>query len=93
MGKGKVLHRVAHAGLRVLITPSDSGKTQFNYSEIFGAAMSASISTSYHPRPRTLGTGISIWWTQIGWDAVGFELKEFWPDMRRYLRHQKSNTP
>jgi len=89
MGKGKFLHRFAYAGLRVLITRSDSGKTQFNFSEIFGAAMSAGISNAYHPRPRTLGSALSIWGTQVGWDAVGYELKEFWPDLHRYLLRGK----
>jgi hypothetical protein len=25
----------------------------------------------------------TIWWTQIGWDAIAYELKEFWPEVRR----------
>ena len=91
MGKGKVLHRVEYAGLRVFLTRSDSGKTQFNYSEIFGSALAAGISNAYHPAPRTLVENVSVWWTQIGWDVVGFELKEFWPDLKRKLH--KSSGP
>jgi hypothetical protein len=88
MGQGRVLHRAAHAALQVIITRSDSGKRQFNASEILGAAMAAGISNAYHPGPRTLGSNTSVWWTQIGWDVVAYEIKEFWPDIHRYfLRH------
>jgi hypothetical protein len=92
MGKGKFLHRAAYAGERIIITRSDSGKTQFNFSEVFGSALAAGISNAYHPAPRTLGSNISIWWTQIGWDAVGYELKEFWPDVHRYLKRKFNHT-
>ncbi len=88
MGKGKFLHRAGYAGLRIFVTRSDSGKTQFNYSEIFGSALAAGISNAYHPAPHTLESNISVWWTQIGWDAVGYEMKEFWPDVHRYLRRK-----
>jgi hypothetical protein len=92
LGKGSFLHRAAYAGLRVLITRSDSGKTQFNFSEILGAGSAAAISNAYHPGPRTLGSNLNVWGTQIGWDAVGYEMKEFWPDIHRYLvrHHQKT---
>jgi hypothetical protein len=92
LGKGSVLHRVAYAGLRVLITRSDSGKTEFNFSEILGAGTAAAISNAYHPGPRTFGSSVNVWGTQIGWDAVAYEMKEFWPDLHRYLvrHHQKA---
>ncbi len=92
LGKGTFLHRAGYAGLRIFLTRSDSGKTQFNYSEIFGSALAAGISNAYHPAPRTLDSNISVWWTQIGWDAVGYEMKEFWPDVHRYLRRKFSHS-
>lgn len=85
MGKGRVLHRLTYAMCRVFITRSDSGNTQFNFSELLGSGVAAGIANAYHPAPRTLGNSISIWWTQIGWDAAGYELKEFWPDLKRKL--------
>jgi hypothetical protein len=85
MGKGKIFHRIAYAASRVFITRSDSGHSQFNFSELLGSGVAAGISNAYHPPPRTLGDNISIWWTQIGWDAAGYELKEFWPDLKRKL--------
>jgi hypothetical protein len=44
-------HRAGYAMSRIFVTRTDSGHSQFNYSEIFGSAMAAAISTnSYHPR-------------------------------------------
>jgi hypothetical protein len=51
MGHGSFTHRTFYAISRNLITRTDSGKNQFNYSEVFGGALSAAISTySYHPK-------------------------------------------
>ena len=48
---GSLLHRAGYAASRIFVTRTDSGRAQFNYSEIVGSAVSASISTfSYHPR-------------------------------------------
>jgi hypothetical protein len=92
LGKGKFLHRAEYAAMRIVITRSDSGKSEFNFSEILGAGTAAAISNAYSPPPRTLDSNISVWVTQMGWDVVGFEMKEFWPDVHHYLvrRHHKT---
>ena len=91
MGKGGFLHRAFYAGTRALVTRSDSGKTQFNFSEILGNAMAAGISNAYHPGPRTLGSNLNVWGTQVGWDAVSYVMKEFWPDVRRHFARHPAN--
>jgi hypothetical protein len=49
--KGGFTRRAGYAVSRIFVTRTDSGGTQFNYSEIVGGALSAGISTySYHPR-------------------------------------------
>ena len=49
-GEGGFLRRTGYSVSRIFVTRSDSGHKQFNYSEIFGAATAAAISTySYHP--------------------------------------------
>ncbi|HKF03408.1 MAG TPA: hypothetical protein VKB49_13910 [Candidatus Sulfotelmatobacter sp.] len=49
--------RSGYAISRIVVTRSDSGKSQFNYSEVFGSAIAAGISTySYHPRSTFLST-------------------------------------
>jgi hypothetical protein len=89
-GKGGFWHRVGYAMDRVIITRGDSGNSQFNFSEIFGSALSAGISTySYHPHAdRTLSNTASVWGTQVGYDTLTYIAKEFWPDIRRKL-HKK----
>jgi hypothetical protein len=57
LGHGSFTHRTLYAISRNLITRGDSGKNQFNYSEVVGGAMSAAISTySYHPTSKIVPT-------------------------------------
>jgi len=54
---GGYVHRAGYAISRIVVTRTDSGRSQFNYSEIFGAAVAATISTySYHPRGTYIST-------------------------------------
>jgi len=51
LGKGSFTHRTYYAIGRSFVTRTDSGREQFNYSEIVGGMLSAAISTNtYHPR-------------------------------------------
>jgi hypothetical protein len=50
-GKGGFTKRTGYAVSRIFVTRTDSGGSQFNYSEVVGSALSATISTySYHPK-------------------------------------------
>jgi len=93
LGKGRFMHRLGYAVSRIVITHSDSGATQFNFSEILGSGSAATLSTyTYHPQiEHNFGDVANVWVTQIGYDALGFVLKEFWPDMRRKLRRSKAD--
>lgn len=87
---GSVLRRFLYAGSRIFVTRGDSGKAQFNYSELAGNASAAALSNLYEPASsRTLANGLSTWETLIAIDAFGFEAKEFWPDLRRKLSHNR----
>lgn len=56
-GKGGFARRTEYAVSRIFITRTDSGHSQFNYSEVVGSAMSAAISTySYHPKSEFVST-------------------------------------
>ena len=56
-GHGSFTHRTLYAMSRNLVTRGDSGKNQFNYSEVVGGAMAAAISTySYHPTSKVVTT-------------------------------------
>jgi hypothetical protein len=91
LGHGGFKKRAGHALSRVVITRSDSGQAQFNYSEIFGAASAAAISTyTYHPQSeRSFGNVATVWVTQMGWDAATYMVKEFWPDLRKKSKKDK----
>jgi hypothetical protein len=92
LGHGGFLRRAGHAVGRVFITRSDAGQRQFNYSEIAGAAAAAAISTyTYHPESeRGFGNVASVWGSQMGWDAVTYIIKEFWPDLRNRRKNKQS---
>jgi hypothetical protein len=90
LGQGSFRHRVIYAVSRLFVTRSDSGRREFNASEVLGSAASAAIATySYHPvEDRTVPNTVSVWGTQVGWDAVAIGVKEFWPDIRRKVRRR-----
>jgi hypothetical protein len=57
LGHGSFTHRALYAVSRNLVTRGDSGKNQFNFSEVVGGAMAAAISTySYHPKGKLVTT-------------------------------------
>jgi hypothetical protein len=90
-GKGGFWRRTGYAMSRIVVTRTDSGHEQFNFSEVVGSAASAAISTySYHPSDdRTLSNTASVWGTQVGYDTITIVVKEFWPDIRRKLSKKK----
>jgi len=94
MGQGGFFHRATYSATRILITRSDSGRKEFNFSEVFGSAISAGISTySYHPRSdRTISNTAEVWGSQVGYDTITIMLKEFWPDIRRKLKKKHELT-
>jgi len=88
LGKGNFLYRFVYAAGRVLVTRSDtSGKAQFNFSELLGNSMAAGVANAYHPGPHTIASNSGVLGTQVLLDAIGYELKEFWPDIHRLLLH------
>ena len=90
-GHGGFRRRTWYAFTRILVTRGDNGNAQFNFSEVFGSAFSAAVSTySYHPHEdKTVANTAKVWGTQVGYDALTYVVKEFWPDIRRKLRKQK----
>jgi hypothetical protein len=95
LGHGTFWHRTGYAISRMFVTRTDSGGKQFNYSEVFGAAVSAGISTySYHPHDeRNIPNALSVWGTLVGYDTLTTVVKEFWPDLRKKLSHHKPQPP
>jgi hypothetical protein len=107
--KGGFWRKTGYGVSRIFLTRGDSGNTQFNYSEILGSALSATISTySYHPRStilpspsgprfvpsdRTLKNTADVWATQLAYDTMTIVVREFWPDIHRMLSHKSNGGP
>jgi hypothetical protein len=88
-GAGSPLSRVGYAASRVLIARSDSGRTVFNASQVFGQLGQAGISLSYYPQEDRDVRGLFVGWAvnqgyNIGWN----QLKEFTPDLGAYLKRR-----
>ena len=90
LGTGGFLRRASYAFSRLIVTRTDSGQSQFNSSEIAGNAICAGIASSYHPaQDRNFSNTMTIWGTQIMWDGIANETKEFWPDIHHRFRRNK----
>lgn len=87
LGRGSFGHRLGYALDRILIARKDSGGHVFNISEFAGNAVAIGISNAYYPAAdRNFSGNFSDWTTQMGLDAFGNTLKEFWPDIHQYLQ-------
>ena len=85
-GTGGLFSRVAYAASRSVVTRTRAGASTLNISELAGTAAAAGVSNIYYsPADRTMSATMSRWSTQVMWDTVANELKEFWPDIRHKL--------
>ena len=86
-GTGNVFGRFAYAATRSVVTRSRDGRAVFNVSEIGGNLLAATFSDLYYPPgERTWSATLARAGSQVMWDAISFECKEFWPDIRRRLQ-------
>jgi len=93
-GTGSGLSRLGYAAGQIFWTHTDSGRTQFNYSEIVGNATAVAISNAYYPGQRDAASAVSKLEIQIAVDMTGNILKEFWPDLSRlFSRKPHSEKP
>ncbi|HEX4751206.1 MAG TPA: hypothetical protein VH302_16820 [Bryobacteraceae bacterium] len=89
MAHGSVKGRAWYAISRIVLTKSDAGHTQINFSELIGNGTATAIGLSYYPDDRDAGDFLQNWATQLGTDALSQIGKEFWPDIKRWLRHKR----
>jgi hypothetical protein len=88
LGRGSALKRTAYALSRILITHSDSGTARFNSSEFLGNIASGALSMTYYPQNERAVSGVFTRMSiEIGYDSLFNVLKEFYPDLKRNLRH------
>jgi hypothetical protein len=82
-GIGNAWSRLGYSIGQIFWTHTDSGRTQFNYSEILGNSTAVAISNAYYQDNRSAASSASRLGTQIGVDMASNVLKEFWPDVSR----------
>jgi hypothetical protein len=82
-GTGSGWSRFGYAVDQIFWTHNDSGRGQFNFSEIAGNSTAVAISVAYYPDNRDVTGGVSKLGSQLGVDMVSNILKEFWPDLER----------
>jgi hypothetical protein len=87
LGRGGFGRRAAYSISRILITRSDSGRRQFNSSEVVGNFVAAGISNVYHPASdRSFHNTLTGWGNNTGWDMIANLSQEFWPDIHVWLK-------
>lgn len=90
LGKGEFGKRVGYAFSRVVITRTDSGHRDFNYSEVLGAGAFSGVANLYYPSgERTFTKTYQRWITNLCIDGGVFVFKEVWPDINNAVFHQK----
>jgi hypothetical protein len=95
LGEGTKGARVKYALTRILITRTDSGHQRFNFSEVGGNSIAVAISNAWYPDTRTVSDNAEKLSIQLATDAFSNVLKEFWPDVKRYLQRKRhgQDTP
>lgn len=88
--EGSFWSRLGYAVTRVVITKTDRDTTRFNFSEFIGNGVMASVGNAYYPDDRGLHYTVQRWGTQIGTDAFSNILKEFWPDVKKWMNRHKN---
>jgi hypothetical protein len=93
-GEGSFGGRLGYSITRTVITRSDNGKRQFNYSFVGGSLISGGLSNIYYPHDDR-GFGLTMSRTGIAFfSASGFNVaKEFWPDFARKFQRKKKIKP
>jgi len=92
-GSGTRRSRLGYAMGQILWTHTDSGRTQFNYSELIGNSTAVAISNAYYSDNRTAFNAVSKLGVQLGVDMAANILKDFWPDFERKVsrKHQRTS--
>jgi hypothetical protein len=92
-GIGSGRSRLGYAAGQIFWTHANTGRGQFNYSEILGNSTAVAISNSYYPENRDVGDAVTKLGVQIAVDMTANILKEFWPDLDRRFFHKHPPNP
>lgn len=91
LGDGGLSRRTWYAASRILVTRQDSGRKQFNFSEVLGSFSSATLAMTYYPESqRDVSDVLERAAVQFAFDAGFNVLKEFYPEIeRRFFRRNR----
>ncbi len=93
LSHGRFPRRFGYAISRIAVTRTDSGRNVLNVPEFAGSALAAGISNLYYPHSEaSVHSTFTNWGAQLGVDAFGNELKEFWPDIHRWILRKKHKS-
>ena len=93
LDRGTFPFRASYAASRVIIGRTDDGRSAINFPELLGVATATTLSNAYYPdRDRGVGRSISRGFGDLLSDAGSNLLREFWPDIRRTLRHHEPHS-
>lgn len=83
-------YRVGYALSRAVVTRTDSGGRQFNYSGVVGMSVGIALSNVYYPPASVNGSEVARrFGTSFAATALGNILPEFWPDIHdKLFRHK-----
>ena len=91
-GHGGFFRRTSYAISQLVLTKTDAEgeKEVFNYSEVVGNVLEASLSNAYYPpSERGFGKTATGWATQMEGACINNIIKEFWPDIRHKVLRRK----
>lgn len=90
--EGSGWSRVRYSVSRGFITRADSGKTQFNWSNVLGKLAGGGLANVYYPQEdRGVGLTVSRVGISLGYQTLGNLAIEFWPEIRRKLFRRKED--
>ena len=82
--------RVVYALRSLVVTRTDSGGEAFHWSGIIGSLAAEGLANTYLPdAERTTGKTFSRFGIRMGFSAVGYVAKEYWPTIFKNLRISK----
>lgn len=89
LNEGTIKHRIGYSLLQEFSAKTDKGTRQFNFSNVFGALTTGSISNAYYP-PDDRGFGLTMSRAGISllYGTLGGLAVEFWPDIDRKFFHK-----
>ena len=90
-GNGTFKHRFWHALTATIVTPMDSGRKTFNFSEWGGNAIGVAISNAYYPDTRNASDNAQKLLIAVGTDTFSNVAKEFWPDVKLWWQRKHSH--